>query len=320
MRSLYNMTPEEKDANYDRLTYLAVAYYAANTGDEATTVEELYAAWMERINHGLGTDFTVNDVYPASEDENGNTVYSVGEAFNNAVIARFGHPANVVFDLGSDDYMLHSESVDLIGTEYEVAPWFTIHAPAGSATEAMALEKGIPFAAIPACQVSEAHTVTWHDTVEATCENTGHTEGWYCEDCGSWLDGEETPPLAHRNAYEVAASQPTAVAHGHEAGVYCPDCDTWLSGHEVIHNRLGVYQIIKEATVDEEGEAYIVCTVCGETGLYAVPKLDPPETPEGPEQPEQQDGGSMNIVERIKAFAKSIVDWLLRLIRWIGKR
>ena len=317
--SMYNMTPEEKDANYDRLTYLAVAYYAANTGDEATTVEELYAAWMERINHGLGTDFTVNDVYPASEDENGNTVYSVGEAFNNAVIARFGHPANVVFSLGSDDYALCSAAVDEIGTEYEVAPWFTIHAPAGSATEAMALEKGIPFAPIPVCPEDYNHSVIRANGSEATCTAAGHTAGWYCEDCGTWLDGEEIPPLAHKNAYEVAETQPTATAHGHKAGVYCPDCDTWLSGHDVIHNQLGAREVIKEATATEEGEVYIVCTVCGETGLYAIEKLDPSENPTKPDDTDEPAGG-MNIVEHIKNFAKSIVDWLLRLIRWIGKR
>ena len=74
---------------------------------------------------------------------------------------------------------------------------------------------------------------------------------------------------------------------------------------------------MKEATESEEGEVYIVCTVCGESGLYALEKL--PHTEPQPEQP-SDNGGNPNIIERIRMFAKSIVDWFLRLIRWVGKR
>lgn len=317
--SFYDMMPEEIEANYEELAQLAVAYYAVNTGVTATTERELYDAWLERINRCLGTDFTENDIFIQTQDEYGNDVFRYTEAYINAVTARFGYPPDTVFNLGSENYMLYSASVDDIGTEFVAAPWFTIHAPAGSATEAMALEKGIPFAPIPVCPEDYNHSVIRANGSEATCTAAGHTAGWYCEDCGTWLDGEEIPPLAHKNAYEVAETQPTATAHGHKAGVYCPDCDTWLSGHDVIHNQLGAREVIKEATATEEGEVYIVCTVCGETGLYAIEKLDPSENPTKPDDTDEPAGG-MNIVEHIKNFAKSIVDWLLRLIRWIGKR
>ena len=76
---------------------------------------------------------------------------------------------------------------------------------------------------------------------------------------------------------------------------------------------------MKEATETEEGEVYIVCTVCGESGLYALEKL--PHTDPQPEQPSDHDNDSSpNLFERIRRFAKSIVDWFLRLIRWVGKR
>ena len=124
-------------------------------------------------------------------------------------------------------------------------------------------------------------------------------------------------PTEHAGAAEVAETRPTAAAHGYTAGVFCPDCNTWLSGHEVIHNQRGDREVVKEATETEEGEVYIVCTVCGESGLYALEKL--PHTEPQPEQP-SDNGGSPNFFERIRLFAKSIVDWFLRLIRWIGKR
>ena len=156
--------------------------------------------------------------------------------------------------------------------------------------------------------------------IAPTCTTAGsNDEVQYCTQCSYKLSHIRTTldPLDHRNAQTVSESKPTAAAHGYTAGVFCPDCNTWLSGHDVIHNQLGAREVVKEATENEEGEVYIVCTVCGESGLYALEKL--PHTEPQPEQP-SGNGGSPNIFERIRLFAKSIVDWFLRLIRWIGKR
>ncbi len=278
------------------------------------------------VNENLGSSFSSLDeifVLKAAEEEGGLPTAERSEAFSSLFepITTYFQELAQSYDnnfLYLDFLHLGKEPTLIINgeqTELHAEPWLTVHGPLGSTTEAAAAVTGVNF--VPMCPTEYAHSVVGKEEVTPTCTAAGHTAGWYCEDCNIWLDGEEIMPLGHRNAYEVAATLPTAVVHGHEAGVYCPDCDTWLSGHEVIHNQLGVREVIKEPTVDEEGEVYIVCTVCGETGLYALEKLDPPETPD---EPEQQEGGSMNIIERIKAFAKSVVDWLLRLIRWIGKR
>ena len=280
------------------------------------------------INENLGSNFSSLDdifVLKAAEEEGGLPTAERSEAFSALFEqkAKFYEESNRFYDNNYwhlDFLFLGKEPTLVINdeqTELHAEPWLTVHGPLGSTTEAAAAVTGVNF--VPICQTEYAHSVVSKEEVPPACTAAGHTAGWYCEDCNTWLDGEEILPLAHKNAYEVAETQPTATAHGHKAGVYCPDCDTWISGHEVIHNQLGAREVIKEATVDEEGEVYIVCTVCGETGLYATPKLDPSENPTQPDDTGEPTGG-MNIVEHIKNFAKSIVDWLLRLIRWIGKR
>lgn len=119
-------------------------------------------------------------------------------------------------------------------------------------------------------------------------------------------------PQDHLHAQTVAETAATATEHGYTAGVYCPDCDAWISGHEVIHNTLGAKTILAQPTVESEGEAIIVCTVCGERGLYAIEMLTPTEQPDDP-----GDGG-FNPLEMIRRALSSLVNWMLRLIRWLG--
>ncbi len=144
---------------------------------------------------------------------------------------------------------------------------------------------------------------------ESSRAAAGHTAGWYCEDCGVWLSGEEIDPINHRNQYEVAATEATETAHGATAGVWCPDCETWLSGHDVIHNHLGEQRVIKEPTETEEGIVEIQCTVCGEWGEYSATWTEP----------EPDNGGSSGgFWQEITGFFRGIIDWFLRLFKWLG--
>ncbi len=144
---------------------------------------------------------------------------------------------------------------------------------------------------------------------ESSSAAAGHSIGWYCEDCGVWLSGETIPPINHRNAQNVAATEATATEHGHTAGVWCPDCETWLSGHDVIHNHLGEQRVIKEPTETEEGIVEIQCTVCGEWGEYTATWTEP----------EPDNGGSSGgFWQEITGFFRGIIDWFLRLFKWLG--
>ena len=146
--------------------------------------------------------------------------------------------------------------------------------------------------------------------VPATCtEAGGYDEMVYCTQCPAEISRTHitVDPLNHRNAQNAPAVEATATAHGYTAGVYCPDCGTWRSGHDVIHNHLGAQTVIKEPTETEEGLVDIVCTVCGETGRYTV-------APTGA-QPDENSGGFW---QQITGFFRGIIDWFLRLFKWLG--
>ncbi|MBR0538367.1 MAG: leucine-rich repeat protein, partial [Clostridia bacterium] len=149
-----------------------------------------------------------------------------------------------------------------------------------------------------------------------TCTAQGYTT-YTCKNCGDSYVADIMPLIPHQTV-EVPESAPTATAHGYTAGVWCEACETWLSGHEVIHNTLGARQVISYPTEEEEGEAIITCTVCGESGVYAIEKLTPAE-------PAPDDGGEgqandNSIIGRLRRAMQSLINWILRLIKWLGKK
>ena len=218
------------------------------------------------------------------------------------------------------DVIVRSRNCDL--SALSLADSSILYGYPGSTAEAYAETHADTCHFIPLCSTDYTHTVTEKAEEAAACTAAGHTAGWYCEDCGGWLTGTEIAPLNHANAQPVAETKPTASAHGFTAGVYCPDCDTWLSGHDVIHNQRGERTVVKEATEDAEGEVIIVCTACGESGLYALEKL--PHTDPQPEQSTDNGSNGSNGGEdnsffgRLRKAARSIIEVFLRLIRWLG--
>ena len=79
---------------------------------------------------------------------------------------------------------------------------------------------------------SHTHSLTHYDAVDATCEETGNIEYWYCEECGTYFSDEEA-------ATEISLSDITIEAIGH----------AW-----------GEWTVITEATEEEEGEEQRVCS------------------------------------------------------------
>ena len=155
--------------------------------------------------------------------------------------------------------------------------------------------------------------------IAATCTAAGsYTEVLTCTACGNEVSrtAVTVAPLNHKNAYSVAATEATATAHGYTAGTYCPDCETWLSGHDVIHNHLGAQTIIKAPTDTEEGLVEIVCTVCGESGVYTASKTEPKPTDDGGDSGDSSGG----FWQKIQTFTKGVIKWFLQLFKWLGKK
>ena len=164
---------------------------------------------------------------------------------------------------------------------------------------------------------AEGNDVIFEDRVtkDPTCYEDGEKELMLCYTPGTtWYHPYRDnfvsvlPALNHCNAYEVPATEATETEHGYTAGVWCPDCETWVSGHAVIHNHLGEQRVIKEPTGTEEGIVEIRCTVCGGWGRYTV---DPTGS-----QPDDDNSGGFWV--QIQSFFRGIIDWFLRLFKWLG--
>ena len=154
------------------------------------------------------------------------------------------------------------------------------------------------------------------NNVPATCtEAGGYDEVVYCTQCPAEISRTHVTvdPINHSHAQNVAATEATETAHGFTAGVWCPDCETWVSGHEVVHNAFGAQTVIKPATEEEEGLVDIVCTVCGETVRYTAEKL-----PHTEPQPSGTGDSGNGFWMRIQSFFRGIIDWFLRLFKWLG--
>ena len=188
----------------------------------------------------------------------------------------------------------------------------TLHGYLGSTTAQQA--NSWPFVAL--CPAAYTHAVEKKEAVPSTCTEDGHSAGWYCTDCGAWLDGDVIA-AGHKNTAALPETAPTATAHGHKAGVFCNDCQTWLSGGEVIHNHLGAQTIIKAPTDTEEGLIEIVCTVCGESGVYTASKTEPKPTDDGGDS-DSNSNSSGGFWQKIQTFTKGVIKWFLQLFRWLG--
>ena len=152
------------------------------------------------------------------------------------------------------------------------------------------------------------------NAVQPTCVETGsYDEVIRCTQCPLEISRshvvKSVDPLNHKSTEFVPAVEATYDAHGFTEGVICKDCNTWISGHEVIHNTFGERRIVKEATKDAPGEVIITCTVCGESGLYEY------QYENKPDEPEEE---HLSLGERIRKAVNSIVNWILRLISWLG--
>ena len=125
------------------------------------------------------------------------------------------------------------------------------------------------------CEHANTETIP---AVEATCTETGLTEGVKCTDCGETLKAqEEIPALGHIEEI-VPAVDATCTESGLTEGVKCSVCGETLSGMEEIPALGHTEEIVPavDATCAEAGLTEgVKCSVCGETlsGMEEIPAL-----------------------------------------------
>lgn len=122
------------------------------------------------------------------------------------------------------------------------------------------------------------HSIVTDEAVEATCTETGLTEGSHCSRCGSIFAGQNVVPAKGHSIVEDPYVFPTCTETGLEIGFHCSVCGTITRVQEVIpakgHHVVTDYAVSPACTEAglTEGKH---CDICGEILLAqtAVPAL-----------------------------------------------
>ena len=115
------------------------------------------------------------------------------------------------------------------------------------------------------------HVEVIDPAVDATCTETGLTQGSHCEFCGEVLVKQEiTPKTDHE--YESVVTESTCLEKGYTTHT-CINCsDSYVDSYtEVSEHKFTEWTVEKEATLEKEGVLRRDCEVCGHTERKVLP-------------------------------------------------
>lgn len=113
------------------------------------------------------------------------------------------------------------------------------------------------------------HTEVVDPAKEATCTESGLTEGKHCSVCGKVIVKQETVPAkGHTPEVTEKGVAATCTEDGMTDEVKCSVCKEIISAKEVIKatgHKPGEWITDKEASYSEKGSKHVACGVCGKT-------------------------------------------------------
>ena len=118
------------------------------------------------------------------------------------------------------------------------------------------------------------HTPVTDAAVEATCENTGLTEGSHCSVCEDVLTAQEIVP-AKGHTWEsdyTIDKEPTCTTEGSES-IHCSNCDAVKDAQAIsaLGHSWDEGVVTKAATCTATGEKTYTCSRCGDTYTETLP-------------------------------------------------
>ena len=120
----------------------------------------------------------------------------------------------------------------------------------------------------PKTPCPDGHTVVTDSSVQATCTETGLTEGSHCQICGEILTAQETIPAKGHTKETVKGKEATCTEAGLTDGTKCSVCGEVLTAQNTIPAKGHTWDdgtVTTEATCTKAGEKTYTCTACGDT-------------------------------------------------------
>ncbi|MBE6610355.1 MAG: hypothetical protein E7634_06775, partial [Ruminococcaceae bacterium] len=116
------------------------------------------------------------------------------------------------------------------------------------------------------------HTEVIDEAKEATCLETGKTEGKHCSVCNKTLAEQTEIPAKGHTEVKHEAKAPTCTEKGNEAYVTCSSCDYTTFKELPAKGHTEVKHEAKAPTCTEKGnEAYVTCSSCDYTTFKEIP-------------------------------------------------
>ncbi len=112
------------------------------------------------------------------------------------------------------------------------------------------------------------HTEVTDAEIEATCTQTGLTQGKHCSVCNEVIVAQSIIPAKGHTEVTDAKIEATCTQSGLTEGKHCSVCNIVIKAQVVVEaqgHTAGSWEIDKKATVNSVGKKHKECTECGET-------------------------------------------------------